>query len=245
MTVATQPTGQDNTASPSSDAQAAPATLLTAQADDNVAGTPADATKQAPDAPAEDGKTDAPPDDATKADTDKADDADKAKAEGAPEKYELKAPEGFPQLDAVLVDKFEPLARELNLSNEQANKLVDTMLPQVVARMNEQARDGWVNTIESWQQQVVADKEIGGEQLQSNLQHARRALDKFATPELRSLIEHPGTDPKGMGLGNHPEVMRLFVRLGKAMADDSFVSGNGNPANAPKDAAEILYGNKS
>ncbi|MCV5473515.1 peptidase, partial [Escherichia coli] len=46
------------------------------------------------------------------------------KPEGAPEKYEFQAAEGV-ELDADALKDFEPVARELNLTNEQAQKLVD------------------------------------------------------------------------------------------------------------------------
>ncbi|ECV7263739.1 TPA: peptidase, partial [Salmonella enterica subsp. enterica serovar Strathcona] len=43
---------------------------------------------------------------------------------GAPEKYAFTAPEGQ-ELDTSALAQFEPVARELNLTQEQAQKLVD------------------------------------------------------------------------------------------------------------------------
>lgn len=53
------------------------------------------------------------------------------KQEGAPEKYEFKAGEGV-ELDAEALKDFEPVARDLNLTNEQAQKLVDAY-PKILA----------------------------------------------------------------------------------------------------------------
>lgn len=175
---------------------------------------------------------------------DKPKDADQDKPDGVPEKYDLKPPEGFESLDKELVSHFEPLARELKLSNEGAQKLVETMMPKVVQRITEQQQQAWMGQLEAWVEDVKKDPEIGGEKMQTTLQDAKRALDRFATPELKALIEYPSADnPRGLGLGNHPELVRLFARIGKAMAEDRIVTGNGNGADARRDPAEILYGN--
>jgi hypothetical protein len=52
------------------------------------------------------------------------DGGDKEAAVGAPERYELAVPDGFEKLDEAMVAEAEPVLRELNLSNEAANKLV-------------------------------------------------------------------------------------------------------------------------
>ena len=60
-------------------------------------------------------------DDAAKSEKDK----DKDKKAGAPEKYEaFKVPDGV-QVDEAALKEFEPMARGLNLSQEQAQQLVD------------------------------------------------------------------------------------------------------------------------
>src|ERR1039458_9779825 len=66
-------------------------------------------------------------------------------AEGAPEKYEFKAPAGT-EYDASILTAFEAGARDANLSQEAAQKLLETMSPQIAARQAEQVaavRQGW------------------------------------------------------------------------------------------------------
>ncbi len=53
------------------------------------------------------------------------------KQEGAPEKYEFTVGEGV-ELDTEALKDFEPVARDLNLTNEQAQKLVDAY-PKILA----------------------------------------------------------------------------------------------------------------
>lgn len=57
---------------------------------------------------------------------------------GAPEKYAFTAPEGQ-ELDTSALAQFEPVARELNLTQEQAQKLVD-VYPKVLAECNNSKR---------------------------------------------------------------------------------------------------------
>jgi len=53
---------------------------------------------------------------------DKQTDNKDAKPEGPPEKYEFQLPDGM-ELDQEALAEFDPIARELNLNNEQAQKL--------------------------------------------------------------------------------------------------------------------------
>ena len=165
--------------------------------------------------------------------------ADKAKAEkaekeqkqeGAPEKYEFQAGEGV-ELDAEALKDFEPVARELNLTNEQAQKLVDAY-PKILAGVQQRQADAWQAQTEEWAATVKADKDIGGDKLTANLGVAQRALDTFGTPALKEYLN-------GTGLGNHPELVKAFVKVGKAMSEDGVVTGK---ESGQRSAAEVLYG---
>ena len=143
--------------------------------------------------------------------------------EGAPEAYEFKAPEGQ-SYDEQVIGAFSEVAKDLNLTNDQAQKVLDKMAPVIASRQSEQiaaVRDDWAS-------QSRADKEFGGDKLDENLGVARKAMDAFASPELRGLLNESG-------LGNHPEVIRMFYRAGKAISEDGFVAGkpaSGKPADA-------------
>lgn len=165
--------------------------------------------------------------------------ADGAKAEGeqakaeekpaAPEKYEFKAPEGK-EFDPAVIEPFSELAKELDLPQEAAQKILDKMGPLLETRQVqalEAARTEWANTSQS-------DKEFGGEKLTENLSVAKKALDSFGTPELRELLNKSG-------LGNHPEVIRFMYRTGKAISEDRFVGGSVGQPSATRDAANALY----
>lgn len=138
------------------------------------------------------------------------------KAEGAPEKYEFKAGEGV-ELDTEALKDFEPVARELNLTNEQAQKLVDAY-PKILAGVQQRQAEAWQSQTEQWAADVKADKEIGGDKLTANLSAAQRALEQFGDPELKEYLD-------STGLGNHPALVKAFIKVGKAMSEDKVVTG--------------------
>ncbi|HAS0715895.1 TPA: peptidase [Enterobacter hormaechei subsp. steigerwaltii] len=158
------------------------------------------------------------------------DDDKEQKQEGAPEKYEFTAGEGV-ELDTEALKDFEPVARDLNLTNEQAQKLVDAY-PKILAGVQQRQAEAWQKQTEGWAETVKADKEIGGDKLTANLSAAQRALDQFGTPDLKEYLN-------ATGLGNHPELVKTFVKIGKAMSEDGMVDGSNQ---GQRSAAEVLYG---
>lgn len=160
--------------------------------------------------------------------------ADKAK-EGAPEKYEFKLPEGA-QVDEALLGKFTPLAKELNLSQEGAQRLVD-LYTEAQGQAMKTVTDHWANLNQEWVGKVNSDAEYGGADLDKNVAIAKKAIDAFGTPELKDALNLTG-------VGNHPEIVRFFYRVGKAISDDKFDTGNAK-TNAPRDAAKLLFPNQN
>lgn len=146
---------------------------------------------------------------------DKPDDKEQ-KQDGAPEKYEFKGGEGV-ELDTEALKDFEPVARDLNLTNEQAQKLVDAY-PKILAGVQQRQAEAWQAQTEQWAADVKADKEIGGDKLTANLSAAQRALEQFGDPELKEYLD-------STGLGNHPALVKAFIKVGKAMSEDKVVTG--------------------
>ncbi|ENJ8541419.1 peptidase [Raoultella planticola] len=162
------------------------------------------------------------------------DDKDKKPDIKAPDKYEFKAPEGT-ELDSQAIGLFEPVARELDLTNDQAQKLAG-LWPQLQEQMQQRQAESWGQQVEKWAADVKADKEIGGDKLTASVGHAQKALDTFASKEFREFLDNTG-------MGNHPEMVRVFAKVGKLMSEDSFVTGQGN--GSPKnDLVEAFYPSK-
>ena len=162
--------------------------------------------------------------------------------EGAPEKYEFnsKVTDAPNELDPEVLTAFGDVAKELNLPQAAAQKVLDKVAPVIQARQAkvlEDVKAGWVSDSQ-------ADKEFGGENLNDNLEVAKTALDAFGNQALKSLLVETG-------FGNHPEIIRFMYRAGKAISEDSYV-GNSEGAdysrnNGPKDfnaIANSLYSNQ-
>lgn len=146
----------------------------------------------------------------------------------APDKYDFKVSEGQ-QLDVTSVKAFEPIARELDLSNEQAQKLVDLYGAKIMPQVIKQQAEQWQQQIDSWVKTVNDDQQLGSIE---SINHAQKALEKFGSPDLKQYLNDTG-------LGNHPELIRVFANIGQAMAEDNMVTGNNN---GQISAADVLFG---
>ena len=131
-----------------------------------------------------------------------------------PEKYEFKVPEGM-ELDVKLVDTFSPVFKELGLSNEQAQKLVDNYAPFIKAQAEAQkqaALDSYKEMVGEWKTETT--KELGAD-AQKIIALAGKAINKFGTPALRELLNETG-------VGNHIELVKFFANVGKSISEDTF-----------------------
>jgi hypothetical protein len=151
-----------------------------------------------------------------------------------PEKYDFKFEDGV-QVDGEAVGEFEGIAKELGLKQDQAQKVAD--LGAKMAQKWQAQQVEQIQKVQSeWANQARTDKEFGGDTLGQNLSVAKQALDTFATPELKQLLNESG-------LGNHPEVIRVFYRVGKSVSEDRFVSGS--KASSAADPAKRLFPNQA
>ena len=150
------------------------------------------------------------------------------KANSVPEKYEIKAPEGM-TIDQTAVDAMSPLFKELKLTSVQAQKLVDTYAPIVKSQAEAQQKaaiDLWKKETEGWKQESL--KALGSD-AKKELGFAAKVINKVGTKykmedgkegnKLRDVLEETR-------VGNHPEITRLFIQLGKLISEDSFVEPN-------------------
>lgn len=139
---------------------------------------------------------------------------------GAPEAYEFKAAEGA-EFDPAVIAQFSEVAKELNLPQDAAQKVLDKMAPALAARQ----QNAIIAARADWVAQTKADSEIGGADLVQKIALANSAFERFGTPELRALLDESG-------LGDHPEMIRWAHRVGKAMSEDGFVAGRSNADDA-------------
>lgn len=151
-----------------------------------------------------------------------------------PEKYEFKAPEGV-TFDPAQIEAFTPIAKELGLTNEQAQRLVDLHAANTAAARTA-ADTAWADVTKRWADETRADKEIGGLKFAENISVAAKAIDKFGSPALRKALDDSG-------MGNHPDVVKFFVKVGRQLSEDTIASGNAGGGGTPKTAEQIMFPN--
>jgi hypothetical protein len=163
-------------------------------------------------------------------------------AADAPIQYaDFTAPEGV-QLDEPVMGEFKTLAQGLKLPQDKAQELVN--LGGQVAKAS---ADKFSNELKSqteafyadiggmpdkWAETARADKEFGGDKFDENMAVAKAALDQFGTPELTAFLKKTQAE-------SHPEVLRTFFRIGKAISQDGFVPGRSGAS----PSAQSMYAN--
>jgi hypothetical protein len=166
-----------------------------------------------------------------------ADAATAAKGEKAPvpETYaDFKLPEGE-TLPDDLVSDIKVLAKDLSLTQEQAQKVAEFNLKHTKAGAEKQQAT-LTGFREQWVAAAKVDKEFGGDKLAANLAVAKHGFTEFASPELRTMLDETG-------FGDHPEVVRMFFKIGQKLSGDTFVPNGGGPVN--KDPAKVLFPNQN
>lgn len=159
-----------------------------------------------------------------------ADDGDKV---DGPESYaDFSLPEGM-ELDGEFLTEASEMFKEDGLNQEQAQKYVDFYTDKIQAGAQVHA-ETYSQIMDEWRTQAQNDKEFGGDNFKENIGIAQAAIEKFGTPELTEFLE-------AHGAGNHPEMIRFMVKVGRLTKEDVPGVSTGHNSGGKKDHAEQLY----
>lgn len=148
--------------------------------------------------------------------------------------YELKAGEDS-YLDDEQVKAVESYAKDKKLTKEQAEEILNRE-NAAVKSFYEKQHQQFKTAQEQWVEEIKKDPELGGDNFSKNAEFAKRAVEKFATPKFKEQLEQSG-------YGNHPELVRVFARIGKLISDDKMVTP-GTSVSGSRSYEEIFYGKK-
>lgn len=148
-------------------------------------------------------------------------DGDQEPAKAAPRRMNRSTSRG--SSSQKLSSRALPLRRR---SSGSRRRMPRRCLPPMVPTARQYLVDDLKAKSQEWASLSEKDPEIGGANFKANVGVANQALKQFATPEFTALL-------RGSGLGAHPEVVRVFYRIGKAMQQDHGVTGS---ASAPAGA---------
>lgn len=135
------------------------------------------------------------------------------------------------------LDFFKDAVHKIGLTQDQATN----MLQLYAAVENEQSKaSDRANADFAVESQIELKREWGVD-YDSKIDMAQRAFAQFATPEFSKIMDETG-------IGNHPELLKAFSKVGEAMGDDKLVVGSGravgmSPQQA-KEEIESLYRDK-
>ena len=160
---------------------------------------------------------------------------------GAPEAYQdFTFPEGVKLEEAMMAD-FAAWAKENNISQANAQKLVD-INSEAVKRVSEdgkKANDVAIKKMtDTWIQAQKDHPEYGGAAHKESVATARLAVEKLGGAELRETFDK-------LGVGEHPVLFNAFVRLGNLMKDDTIDLGDAAKELSKDDRIKRLYPNSN
>lgn len=141
---------------------------------------------------------------------------------------EFKIPDGM-KIDEKKMSSFKTVAKELGLTKDQAQKLVD-----MDAQNIQNADNAFREMQKKWKEDTM--KELG-ENAEQKLGEAAAAFKRFGDDEFVKLL-------KDTGLENHPAMVRVFRNIGSKLAVDKTVPGTSNGVKSTMTFEEALYGKK-
>lgn len=161
---------------------------------------------------------------------DKEGEGEEGKEPEAPVEYTLTVPEGV-TLDEEIGNELKEFAKERKMSPEDAQKLLDLGVKQ---RLKE--AETFQKQRDSWRDAIRTDPEIGGDKLDVSLSLAKKVVDTFGTPGAQELLNNSW-------MGDHPELVKTFVAIGKAISEDTLVTSAGSISVDEKTIAQRMYPN--
>ncbi|HEY2870801.1 MAG TPA: hypothetical protein VGJ56_02720 [Reyranella sp.] len=145
---------------------------------------------------------------------------------------EFELPEGV-TADADSLKPATELFAEIGLNQDQAQKFIDLAMARETAAAHKSVQ-AFVDLQNQWVSEIKADPDIGGDRLKASLSSANRAIDRLDVPGLREALNFTGA-------GNHPAIVKAFVRLGQMIAEDRFRPGHPARPQVPRSPAEVIY----
>jgi hypothetical protein len=169
----------------------------------------------------------------------------------APEKYEFKAPDNY-TIDPAAIAAATPIFKELGLTQDQAQKLMDIQIAREIAlaKAPDEAvrtmRNGWRGETESHAEiKATVDKnsgKTGMDAVKVNIARTLSVLPVDLQVEFKDAMNLTGA-------GDHPAFVRAFNKLAAFVTEGSHVNGKGpselgqtKPGTTTKpDAASAMY----
>lgn len=165
--------------------------------------------------------------------------AEKARADAVPEAYaDYTVPEGL-TLDPAMLADANAVFKELGLSQEKAQKLIDLQTKYALGQDGARAealKTALDKQAQDWTAEIKNDPEFGGAKFDSTVSSAVKAMQAFGDAPLRQLLNESG-------IGNNPSMVKLFAKIGSAIGEDKIViPGSDATEQTERSAADVMFG---
>lgn len=157
----------------------------------------------------------------------------------APDTYtDFKVPDGL-TLDKAVIEAATPLFKELNLNQDQAQKLVDFYTAQS-KEVSEAPHKAYLEMTKKWQDEVKTEFGSKLPEVKANIGRALNSLG-LAPDQLTAFRQAMDLT----SAGNNPAFVRVFAKMAEKLAEGRPVTGGPapvtNPNAAPKTPAQAMY----
>ena len=174
-------------------------------------------------------------------------DKDEAPAEPKPITAEnFTVPEGM-TLDAGAMQNFLPVASDLGLNQEQAQKLVDIYAQQMQAskthfegQLPELINTHLTKQSDAWAAEAKAHEVIGGDKLEAHIENANKAVNALLGDQSKDYIELLKTT----GMGNHPLHILALSKIGEKVSGETNLVMESSAGGGDVTEAQAFYGRK-
>ena len=133
----------------------------------------------------------------------------------APKEFDptaLTVPDGLVP-DQELLQQFGDLAKDMNISQEQAQELVDLQVKAIKAQ-----EDQFVEMRRQWVDELKKDQEYGGTRFDATVSDAQAVMRRFDPDgEVLQVLQTTG-------FGDNPAVIKMLAKIKRSISDDEFVT---------------------
>jgi len=174
---------------------------------------------------------------------------DKSKAtDGAPEQYEpFRVAEGV-DLDTDRLQQFTQYAKSLNLTQDQAQEMMNFGLNEIINPMLEESAKLWQKTTDGWLAELKSDPDVGGPDFEANMDRVGQMIDHVLLhgkegDELKrrqSIADNLRTRLNETGFGNEPGLGLILHLVSSLFDEDSFTSARIGTGSG-KTGAQAMY----
>lgn len=141
---------------------------------------------------------------------------------------DVKVPAG----DPAFVE-FADITRKHGLPQDAAQEYVD-LYAKTVKSAADKPYQMWRDTQKGWQDEVMADPEMGGKNFDNVRRTIGTVLNEYGDPKVRQALDFTGA-------GNNPAIIRTFYRMAKALAEPGPVGAQAPTRSMPDSPGAALY----